>query len=472
MKYLFIIALTFFLTQVFNFYYLFGFALIFCLCFCFFSFIFPERVAFAVGFFLLTQPLLSFLLHIHFPQSMDEILIVLLVLSIFIRKIFMRESFSNSLIYLLLFVIVCLGLVGNIIYQIVPFGVAMGGLFLFLKGFFFFFIFSNIKFKDSDILFYLKGFFIVGVFTAIYGILANFFPQYLLFPLGIDFVGGKYLGIPSLESFLGHPGAFATFMAIQVSFTMAYFLIKRQKKFIFYSIFFLICLIFSFRRTSVLGVVLAFMLVLFIKNFKMYISVSRKVVFFSMLITFVFFFRFLTVMYNNLFVEYFQQGVSPRSALMVTGIRIARDHFPFGSGFGTYAGGINRSFYSPLFYKYRLNKIWGLSEDKPDFSNDTFWPHVLAETGMVGFVLYLIIIIVIFKHIFHSYKSTISDVERIFVLGVFMMFVVSLVDSTKATYYESSIWTYFYFGSIGILVSKFELKDRGKLSLGPILQKK
>ena len=66
-----------------------------------------------------------------------------------------------------------------------------------------------------------------------------------------------------------------------------------------------------------------------------------------------------------------------------TAVLILKDFFPFGPGmgtFGTYAAAVH---YSPLYYAYHLNEIWGLSETFSDFVADAFYP-TLAQYGVVG----------------------------------------------------------------------------------------
>ncbi|MGN0090945.1 MAG: hypothetical protein ACI36Z_08345 [Alloprevotella sp.] len=66
-----------------------------------------------------------------------------------------------------------------------------------------------------------------------------------------------------------------------------------------------------------------------------------------------------------------------------TALLILKDYFPFGPGmgtFGTYAAAVH---YSPLYYSYHLNEVWGLSESFSGFVADAFYP-TLAQYGVVG----------------------------------------------------------------------------------------
>ena len=65
-----------------------------------------------------------------------------------------------------------------------------------------------------------------------------------------------------------------------------------------------------------------------------------------------------------------------------TGLRILWDYLPFGSGMGSFACNGAWKYYSPLYYKYDLNGIWGLDEGG-GFICDAYYP-TLAQFGIVG----------------------------------------------------------------------------------------
>lgn len=67
---------------------------------------------------------------------------------------------------------------------------------------------------------------------------------------------------------------------------------------------------------------------------------------------------------------------------------IFRDYIPLGSGLGTFATNAAAEYYSPLYYKYNLSGVWGLTPETPMFLADTFYP-VLAEYGIVGVFLFV-----------------------------------------------------------------------------------
>ncbi len=95
--------------------------------------------------------------------------------------------------------------------------------------------------------------------------------------------------------------------------------------------------------------------------------------------------------FSAYYVEGFQEEAQAmaRPATYETGIQIMfRDYIPFGSGLGSFGTAAAAKEYSPLYYKYELDKVWGLTPDNPMFLADAFYP-TLAEYGLVGLFFFL-----------------------------------------------------------------------------------
>lgn len=86
------------------------------------------------------------------------------------------------------------------------------------------------------------------------------------------------------------------------------------------------------------------------------------------------------------FDAYYVSGLSndelARPMTYKTSLRILWDYLPFGSGMGTFACNGAWKYYSPLYYKYNLNEVWGLDEGG-GFICDAYYP-TLAQFGIVG----------------------------------------------------------------------------------------
>lgn len=95
--------------------------------------------------------------------------------------------------------------------------------------------------------------------------------------------------------------------------------------------------------------------------------------------------------FNAYYVEGFQEEAEAmaRPVTYETGIKIMfKDYIPFGSGLGSFGTAAAAKEYSPLYYKYQLNTIWGLNPENPMFLADAFYP-TLAEFGIVGLFFFL-----------------------------------------------------------------------------------
>lgn len=99
----------------------------------------------------------------------------------------------------------------------------------------------------------------------------------------------------------------------------------------------------------------------------------------------------LTVTWTR-FDSYYISGMSndelARPMTYKTSLKILYDYFPFGSGMGTFACNGAWQHYSPLYFKYNLNDIWGLSPDAGGFICDAYYP-TLAQFGIVGIFFFL-----------------------------------------------------------------------------------
>lgn len=102
---------------------------------------------------------------------------------------------------------------------------------------------------------------------------------------------------------------------------------------------------------------------------------------------------------------YFFDATSARALLMQDGLDIAFRSLPLGSGFATFATYMSGAYYSPLYFEYGLNIVWGLWPTNPCFVSDSFWPAVIAEFGILGLIALVILLVELFKSISHDAKT-------------------------------------------------------------------
>lgn len=129
-------------------------------------------------------------------------------------------------------------------------------------------------------------------------------------------------------------------------------------------------------------------LVMFVKSRIKFTSVSTllKLAALSAVVIF-----FTWTKFNAYYVEGFQEDAQEmaRPITYQTGMKIMfHDYIPFGSGLGSFGTAAAAKEYSPIYYKYHLDEIWGLNPENPMFLADAFYP-TLAEYGIVGLFFFL-----------------------------------------------------------------------------------
>lgn len=129
-------------------------------------------------------------------------------------------------------------------------------------------------------------------------------------------------------------------------------------------------------------------LVMFVKSKINFTSVSTllKVAALGCVVIF-----FTWTKFNAYYVEGFQDDAQEmaRPLTYETGMEIMfKDYIPFGSGLGSFGTAAAAKEYSPLYYDYKLDMVWGLTPENPMFLADAFYP-TLAEFGIVGLFFFL-----------------------------------------------------------------------------------
>lgn len=133
-----------------------------------------------------------------------------------------------------------------------------------------------------------------------------------------------------------------------------------------------------------MGEVVCFIAFIFFVKKKLNFQSTKTILFACILVIVV-----LAVTWTR-FDAYYVSGLSndqlARPMTYKTSLRILWDYLPFGSGMGSFACNGAWKFYSPLYYEYNLNTIWGLGDStigSGAFICDAYYP-TLAQFGIVG----------------------------------------------------------------------------------------
>lgn len=133
-----------------------------------------------------------------------------------------------------------------------------------------------------------------------------------------------------------------------------------------------------------MGEVVCFIAFVFFLKKRLNFKSTKTIIYCALIVTVV-----LMVTWTR-FDAYYVSGLSneelARPMTYKTSLKILWDYWPFGSGMGSFGCLGARDYYSPLYYKYNLNGIWGLGE-RGAFVCDAYYP-TLAQFGMVGVFLF------------------------------------------------------------------------------------
>lgn len=131
--------------------------------------------------------------------------------------------------------------------------------------------------------------------------------------------------------------------------------------------------------------------------------------------------------------KYFMNDDVARSRLLKEGIKVFQDYFPWGTGFATYGTAQAAFHYTPLYYKYGLNKVWGLYPENPAFASDSFWPSIIAQLGAVGSIIYIIMLFIVFN----LYRKKFEN-SKYKVTFYFIVVIIALSSIVTASFYHST----------------------------------
>ena len=135
---------------------------------------------------------------------------------------------------------------------------------------------------------------------------------------------------------------------------------------------------------------------------------------------------------------YLYNTEASRLLLTKTSLQIAKDLLPLGSGLATFASSFSKRPYSPIYQKYGLSEIWGLSMETGQDISDTFWPMILGQFGIIALIAYLIFVFNIFKRI-----QKIDLNNRFLYLGCWILFSYLLVASTSESAFVNAYGVYY-----------------------------
>ena len=151
-------------------------------------------------------------------------------------------------------------------------------------------------------------------------------------------------------------------------------------------------------------------------------------------------------------VEKTEQMMARPATYRVARFILFRDYVPFGSGLGTFATNAVAVHYSPLYYKYGLNKVWGLEHAHSGFIADAFYP-TLAEFGIVGVLLFILFWVRRWRNV----KMIMDD--RYYKVALMCMMCLALESVADTSYLSGKGMGYFMLLGICMGTVKYQPKE-------------
>ena len=370
------------------------------------------------------------MINLSILSSVDEIFVFLFGF-IFIFNIIKNKEILKEQLYLVL-IVSLFSIVGLLSFFINSTGSLLDLLmsnilaikfFLVIIAFFTF----NFKFDIKSVI--VKVIFNVEKIAIILGSVNFIFP---MFYLKFFTFAERYtrFGLESITSCFNHPSTFGWFMLVCaiIHFTRyKYEDSKRDKIYAIVDIIFALC---SFRTKIIIGVIVLFIVFEFIiqrNDIRKYL----KAIALGTVIVVGIFITFRGVL-ENTYKLYFTstQGTTARGALNDTGVKIMKDYFPLGVGFGKYGTWYASKNYSEYYSKYGISNIYGLKKGESKYATDTFWPAIMGETGAVGLVIYVLILGYIIKMLLSYNKiKQIKSNDKVFLASAILMLTLLIIES-------------------------------------------
>lgn len=334
-------------------------------------------------------------------------------------KVTISKRKIESKIVLLILSFLLLGLIGNLYYHYQPFFAAvLPDLFLNLKFWLSIFVAYNL-FKNINLQLHGKKISQHIKFVIItYLILILLDSAFNIFPENYRY------GIKSIQLFYGVHTVFAATCA----FLLALLTVVKEhtRGYRIYATI-LIVLLISTLRTKAIGAACLFILLYYIIykfNKRMKFSHVIMLLLVGLLI------GWSQIQY------YFFSSISvngARKVLLRTCIQVANDHFPFGAGFATYASHYSSVVYSPLYEKYNIMNIYGLTRNNPVYVSDCFWPMIIAQTGYIGTLFYILALIMLFVLI----QRTTNRYKNLYLASIFSLAYLAISSLAEAAFVNS-----------------------------------
>lgn len=315
-------------------------------------------------------------------KFMDELvamgLLALLIIKIIKYKNINKESF---VIIIICIIFTFIGLTGNLLFKYQNISYAFQDILAVLKSIIAYVCISNLVVIDDNNKYYIyklnnwiRFFSIILFILSIINIFVEIFPYF-------DY----RFGIKSQQLFFSHPTYLASNAILFIIILNSLRDNFSKNNIYIYMLGFVVIMTMRIKA-------LVFLALYAISYFV--INRNKKIKSYHIIIILI---TGICISYNKINEQLIMNDDYARTVLLKTSVDIAKDHFPIGSGFGTYGSNVSSKNYSNIYYKYGIGNTYGIREGEAYFISDTFWPMILGQFGVIGLILFISILILITK---------------------------------------------------------------------------
>lgn len=404
--------------------------------------------------FMFAQDLITIQLNNYlgtYLSYVDEFFIIGSIGIIMVRSHFKMKK-STLILSLITVGVLFFGLLSSAIHH-VPISTTFAGALLTIKGFLLFFIFKNVTINENNTRTWIRLFTILGGMAALCALVDLLFHEQFRNLLHTNNLVDARSNLVSVQSFFIHPGTYGWFMVFVGLYYLSNYVVLKHKKSLIYTILSFLLAFLSLRFKVLLTIVVILLLV----------AMKRRIYSAALVCVGILVYLFFGDMIQNLTLLTIDRYISvdymdsARKALYHTGFTIGLHDFPLGEGFGRFGSWMARIDYSPVYYEYGLERVYGLSPDDPKWATDTYWPSIIGEVGILGTILFISFFLYVMRGIYVKlHDASVSKNGKVFLLFALFIIIQSLVESLGEQIYNGSPQYIFIFAVMGMAASQVD----------------
>lgn len=320
---------------------------------------------------------------------------------------------------------------------------------------------SLLKTDDKNLNKLYNSLFFVEKIVIVFAIFNILFVDYykILFPVSMISYRFGFLAVCSV---FVHPGKYGCFMLLCALAHLSRYYKYKNKKEIKCMIFSMITCLLSLRTKVILSAAICIGCYFIYTNSENLKKKIKKIIVASILLI-CFLMPFKNII-NKTYTLYFtsEDGYSVRQALFDNSVKIIREYFPFGVGFGKYGSWYAAIDYSEYYFKYGMSNMYGMTTTNTSYSTDTWWPSIIGETGIIGLSIFILMLIVLLKQLIINVKKTSHMYKDISILAL-MVFIQTVVESFGSSSFTSPPYYFFVASIIGLSLSVNRNEKKGDI---------